>query len=167
MADVASWASCVGAWLVFGGALHQAALDLQAGEELGDRLEEAKRVTGDVTAPVSRWWLVVPPVFVAKQRKRSEARRRSILLDLSEEDHVRLMQFMNQAFGWMIVGLGALLLAAAATLHLGDEHRWPGAVSAAAVVGAAAIAVAVTVSQARRTEREQEAWHAAHPDREG
>lgn len=161
MADVASWASCVGAWLLFGGALHQGALDLRAEQELGDRIEEAKRASADALEPVSAWWLLLPPVYLAKRHRRSEERRMSIVLDLDDDEHERLMRYLNQAFGWMVVGLGAVLLAIATTVDLGDERGWPGAVTAAVVVGAATVALVTIASQTRRTERGHELWRRA------
>ncbi len=165
MADVASWASCVGAWLLVGGAAHQAALDLRAEQDLSERFDAARRA-GDQAEPVSRWWLLLPPAYIAKRHRRAEEQQREVVLGFEEDEHLRLIRYLNQAFGWVVVGMGALLLAVAATVDLGDAMGWSGRVTAAAVAVAAALAFTTIAGQTRRTDRSHEEWRRLRAERE-
>ncbi len=123
MATVISCGALLGAWLLFLGAIYQAALELRAHVIARDRLAAvAKQV---VPPPrVSAWWWLVPPWKYVLERRRSGDFRRAYAAAMSLEDFTSLIVLHDKGLGWSCVAVGALLLAASQTYTFTGDRGW-------------------------------------------
>jgi hypothetical protein len=122
-----AWAGFAGSWLLVAGPVYQAAIDFQA----EDLERSAIRDAADATAkppPFSRWWWLIPPVGYALQIRRSRADRRGVMTVLTSAQMELLVRFGNKATGWILISLGAFLVALTETWTLREVYDWPLAV---------------------------------------
>jgi hypothetical protein len=95
----------------------------------------------------------VPPMHWVLQRRRQEAHKRLILHAMQDDDYEALSQFVNKAVGWILVAIGALLIAAKETYGLCQEMEWSDAVFWVLLVVMAAVCNGYTAYRISRTER--------------
>jgi hypothetical protein len=119
-----AWCGFLGAWLLFAGPVFQAALELREQEIERDRIA-ATSAAVPKPAAISNWWWLLPPVHYALTHKRTEAYRASVLAALDSEDVAALFRYVSKAIGWLLVGLGGLLLAITETWNLTEHYDWP------------------------------------------
>ncbi|RLV49127.1 hypothetical protein D9V37_11210 [Nocardioides mangrovicus] len=124
MHELVLWAGFLGAWLLVVGPLFQALLELQDEELEQDRIRDTM-LSMAPPGPVSRWWLLLPPVWWVKHNRRRAEFMEQLLAHLSDEDYEAFSSFMKKARGWIFVGLGGLLIAAKETWELVEGHEWP------------------------------------------
>src|SRR3954467_15730606 len=115
------WCGFLGAWLLVAGSGFQAALELREWNSLRD---EIVRVFNEKPAPssVSRWWWLLPPVHFLLQHGRRRTRQQATMRDLSPSQQRELIQYMNKAAGWSMVGFGGSLLAVKETWELAEHY---------------------------------------------
>jgi hypothetical protein len=118
------WCGFVGAWALFAGPVHQAALEL--GEEEFDR-DQFRSISASYTPPprVSPWWWLVPPIGYVLQHRRSDRVRREMMALLTPEQIAGYLSYTNKATGWVFVAVGGLLLATKETWELAEHYEWP------------------------------------------
>lgn len=114
----------LGSWLLVAGPVWQAAIELQEEEIDREAIEKARSSTR-TTSTVSPWWWLLPPVAIAKQRRIALADRKAFNEALPPEQFKQAVSFLNKANGWMVVALGAYLLAVAETWNLTQLIRFP------------------------------------------
>jgi hypothetical protein len=119
-----AWCGFAGAWLLFGGPVYQAALELQEQDierdrmaELGDQVEGAPSV--------SRWWWLLPPVWYALERRRRKQWRSAVLAAMAPSEVEALVNYIDKATAWLFVGLGGFLIATKETWELVEHYEWP------------------------------------------
>jgi hypothetical protein len=76
-----------------------------------------------------------------------------MLAALDSRDLADLLQYLNKARGWLLVGLGGLLLAVNETWQLREHYEWPVAVFWVLVVGLATGCGLYTAESLRLTRR--------------
>ena len=69
MPHVIAWCGFLGAWLLVAGPLDQAVREISDHEFREESLEEAKERVAE-QEPISSWWLLLPPVWWVKTRRR-------------------------------------------------------------------------------------------------
>jgi hypothetical protein len=123
MTGFIAWCGFFGGWLLVGGPVYQAAIELR--EETFERevIEEAKQHV-EPPEPVSTWWWLVPPVYYEMSRRRNRDYQDAVIAELTLEQFDDLASFFNKARGWMIVGMGALLIATKETWELCEHYEW-------------------------------------------
>jgi hypothetical protein len=137
MDAVIAWCAFAGSWLLFAGPVYQASLELQEEGLERDRFEQMA-ATVPKPEPISAWWWLLPPVRFVLGRRRSTQHRRQMLAAISPDDVADLVRYLNKAFGWLLVGLGGLLLAINETWEIRERYEWPVAVFAIVCVLVAA-----------------------------
>ena len=149
MEELIAWCGFAGAWLLFGGPVYQALLELTEQDIERDRLAEVgQQVQGP--PPVSRWWWLLPPVWYALERRRRRQWREAVVAALAHEEVEALVNYFDKATGWLLVGLGGFLLATKETWELIEHYEWPTYVFWILVVAMVALA---SLNAARRTAR--------------
>jgi hypothetical protein len=116
-------AGTIGAWLLVAGPMYQAAIELQeqaVDQEIFDQAES----TVPPPPKISNWWWLLPPVAFAKQRKGQAEYRQAIMDVLGPEQMRQAITFLNKATGWILVAVGAFLLAVAESWNLTVEFGW-------------------------------------------
>lgn len=109
-----SWLGLVGAWLLVAGPIYQGALELQSLELARERIVERGKTVPRGRASV--WWWLVPPIKMWLEHRHSASYRRAYFDAQDPADAAALLAFFNKALGWLVVALGALLLAVKDTL---------------------------------------------------
>jgi hypothetical protein len=124
-----AWCAFLGAWLLVAGPVYQAAVEL--GQQDRERRDVAQVVqdyehgSPDGTPPpVSGWWWLLPPVLYVKHRQRDKVVRDLMMSQLTTEQTQLVVEYMHKASGWMLVGLGGLLIAAKETWELHERYEW-------------------------------------------
>jgi hypothetical protein len=151
--EVIAWCGFLGAWLLFGGPVYQAALELHEQDIQRERFAE---VTGQVPQPpsVTGWWWLLPPVRYLLERRRRRQWRDAVLAAMSPAEVEALVTYIDKATGWLFVGLGGLLIAVKETWELAEHYEWPIWVFWVLVVAAATLAsgnAALRMERSRRT----------------
>jgi hypothetical protein len=143
------WFGFVGAWLLVAGPVHQASVELRAERDVTQRAQELMH--GAPEPPkVSSWWWLLPPVrFMLSSQRRDDARK-AFLASLPVEDLELITRYLNIARGWMLVGLGAFLIALKETYELAESYEWPTWLYWLSVLVMASVALSITVVSARR-----------------
>lgn len=105
---VIAWCGFLGAWLLVAGPLDQAVREIEEQGFEQERLEEAKT---RVEAPpsVSRWWLLVPPVWWLLDRRRDSIYRHMIGAAMEDEDLLAFLAVKDVLNAWLYVAVGAAL----------------------------------------------------------
>jgi hypothetical protein len=152
MEHLTAWAGFFGVWLLVAGPLYQANLELRAEDIAVDRIRATAK---QVHAPdqVSNWWWLVPPIHWVLRRRRQEAYKRLILDVMQDEDYEALTQFVNKAVGWILVAVGALLIAAKETYGLCQDMEWSDVVFWILLVVMGTVCNGYTAGRISRTER--------------
>jgi hypothetical protein len=70
---------------------------------------------------------------------RRDAYQQAAIAVMSAEDRAGLVHYISKAIGWLLVGLGGLLLAINETWLLRERYDWPVAVFCVVVVAAAGL----------------------------
>jgi hypothetical protein len=151
------WFGFAGAWLLVSGPVFQASVELRAESEATARFGDARR-GAPPPKRVSSWWWLLPPVRIVLSSRRRDDARRTFLAGLSADDLEVITRYINIARGWMLVGLGAWLIALKETYELVEHYEWPVLVYWVLVVAMSGIALGVTAVSARK---EREAGHRA------
>ncbi len=116
----------LGAWLLFAGPLYQAMLEMRAHEFAVNHAPLRDRFKAP---PVSSWWWILPPVKLWLDKQHSDAIRAQYVGSLSKEQLRSLVDYLNRAAGWMLVGAGAFLLAMHETIETVEHFElkpWSG-----------------------------------------
>ncbi|MEO5919824.1 MAG: hypothetical protein ABIQ01_01640 [Pseudolysinimonas sp.] len=156
------WAAFAGAWLLVGGPLFQAAVELSEEEFDNSQFDE---IATRVEAPphISGWWWLLPPVAYYRSRKRSNAHRRAMMKELHPDQRQQMVGLMNKATGWFTVAGGAFLIALKETWELTELYELPVAVYWVAVV---VLLVAAISNTAVRMSRADAIVHVDDPNYE-
>jgi len=148
------WIGAIGAWLLFAGPVYQAAVELR---ELGFD-EEEQRVARERFQEMPRarpgfspWWWLLPPVAYILAIRDHGAQRAELFKAIPAEQRARFITWQNKAAGWLIVGLGALLLAVKETAELIEAQEWPEWALAPMLVGPFLLSVGYTANRMART----------------
>jgi hypothetical protein len=139
--ELIAWCGFAGAWLLFGGPIYQAALELQEQDIERDRLTELGE-TVEGPAPLSRWWLLLPPAWYVLERRRRKRWRNAVLAAMAPSELEAFVNYIDKATAWVFVGLGGLLIATKETWELAEHHEWPVSVFWILVVAMIALASA-------------------------
>src|ERR1700734_3407289 len=146
-----AWAGFAGSWLVVARPGFQGAIDFQAEDVERDAIQKAADATTK-PPPFSRWWWLIPPVGYALQLRRSRAYRHSVMDVLTSAQMEQLVRFGNKATGWILISVGALLVALTETWTLRDVYDWPLAVYVLLVVVMVLASASYTAVRLRRTD---------------
>jgi hypothetical protein len=159
--DFFPWLGFVGGWLLFAGPIYQAAIELH--EQSWDSTEEQDvHARASALAPpprTSAWWWLLPPVAYVLNSRRSRAWRSQVFLLLTLEQRERYIAFSNKAAGWLIVAMGASLLAVKETAEIVERQEWPAWVIAPMIVVPFALSVGYTVARMFRTRQFEQELH--------
>jgi hypothetical protein len=159
-----AWAGFAGSWLLVAGPVYQAAIDFQAEDVERDAIQKATDATAK-PPPFSRWWWLIPPVGYALQLRRSRIYRHSVMDVLTSAQMEQLVRFGNKATGWILISVGALLVALTETWTLRDVYDWPLAVYVLLVVVMVLASASYTAVRLRRTDDlMQQAGRSAQPE---
>src|SRR6201992_4459484 len=118
-------AVCAGAWLLVGGPLSQAAIELSELELDREGMQKVVKQLPRPTMP-SAWWWLLPPVMYLKSRHANQANQRAIFAAMTDTQREQFTSFRNKAAGWLAVALGGTLLAAGETWEITEHYEWPG-----------------------------------------
>jgi hypothetical protein len=119
-----AWCGFAGSWLLVAGPLDQAIRDLREEDFERAAVDQASRRV-DEPPPVSRRWVLLPPVYLVLLHRRSIAYRNLIAQEMSTEDFASLAHMREVASAWMYVAAGAFLIAVSATWQLQETYGWP------------------------------------------
>ncbi|SOD70973.1 hypothetical protein SAMN05892883_0586 [Jatrophihabitans sp. GAS493] len=158
MPDFIEWCGFLGAWLLVAGALYQAVLELRDQDIRRDELIEASAKIPP-PPPVSAWWWLLPPAHFWLTRQRREASRQQVMAQLPDEIMDGLIDFMNKARGWFIVGSGGFLIAIAETWDLTEKYEWNDWTFWAIVVVMASLCIFHSIYVVARSERARKHHH--------
>lgn len=150
MSHVIAWCGFVGAWLLVLGPLNQAIREVQEEEFERDAIARAARSI-DVPAPVSAWWLAVPPVYFVLRRRRDRVYKQLVRDAMSPEDLRAFAHLRDVAGAWFLVAAGASLIAAKETWELVETYDWGEWSFWALLVGMLALGAIVIVTRIRRS----------------
>ena len=149
------WAGFLGAWLLVGGPIYQAVLELDEEEVDRERMESMRAAETDPD-PVSPWWWLVPPVKLLLENRHKNRLNRSFVDRLSDEDLRAVTSYIAKARGWMIVATGGLLIAVKETWELVEHEGWADAVFWLLLVVMLMLALGNAVGMSRRYQRARE-----------
>ncbi len=124
MSQVIAWCGFLGTWLLVAGPIYQAAIDLND-EDFGHEDIEQLRAGLSRPDPVSRWWLLVPPVAYLLRVRRDREYEAALIDALGPEQVEQFLHFRETASAWMFVAVGAFLIAVTETWGLREEYGWP------------------------------------------
>ena len=147
----------VGAWALVIGPVWQAAIELRE-EDVDEEIFKEARAATPEPPKVSAWWWLLPPVAYYKQSRRQNETRRLMMEALPQEQREITISFLNKANGWLIVALGAFLIAVKETWELIEILHWPAWVFWVLIVLVPILAIANAVRRIILTE------HVLHPE---
>ena len=133
MDSLVDWVGFAGVWLLFAGPLFQANVELDAEAEAMNRMREAG--TSGPRPTRSRWWWLFPPARAFQVAEQRRVKEQAIIEAMLPEDQDSVKRYLRTARGWMLVGLGAWLIAVHHTFGFGQERGWPREMTLAAVAG--------------------------------
>jgi hypothetical protein len=145
---VIAWCGFLGAWLLVAGPLDQAVREIADQEFRSESLEEARAQVGE-PEPVSRWWLLLPPVWWVKVQRRESIYRRQIGEAMEPGDLLVFLTIKDILNAWLYVAVGAALIGVKETWELHEAYEWPEAVFFALIVLALVLCVGSTAIRAR------------------
>lgn len=149
--ELIAWCGFLGGWLLVAGPIYQAAIELDD-EEFERSDFEAAVASVEPPEPVSRWWLLVPPLAYLVHRRRHERRNRALMAALSARQIEQLMHFREKASAWIFVASGAFLIATKETWELRETYEWSVVAFWAIVVGMVMACAVNTVMRIKRRE---------------
>ncbi len=123
MPHVIAWCGFLGAWLLVAGPLDQAVREIADQEFRQESLEEAKAQV-DEPAPVSRWWLLLPPVWWVKVQRREGLYRHRIGEAMEPGDLLAFLTVKDILNAWLYVAVGAALIGIKETWELHEAYEW-------------------------------------------
>lgn len=149
MPHVIAWCGFLGAWLLVAGPLDQAVREI---EETGFEHEVLDEAKGKVVEPppISRLWLVLPPVWWLLNRRRDSIYRHQIGAAMEDEDLLAFLTVRDILNAWLYVAVGASLIAVKETWELHETYEWPEWAFWLIVVGMVVFCVGTTVARTRR-----------------
>jgi hypothetical protein len=150
--QVIGWVVFAGAWLLVGGPLYQAAIELSEMEVDREGMEKLASQIPRTPMP-SAWWWLLPPVMYFLARHRSQANQRAIFAAMTETQREQFTSFRNKAAGWLTVALGGAFLAAGETWEVSQHYEWPAWVFWLLIVVMMAFAVLNTAVRMAGNER--------------
>jgi hypothetical protein len=118
-----AWCGFFGAWLLVAGPVYQAAIEIEDEEFQRSDLERAASLT-DAPPPVSRWWLLLPPLAYLLALRRQRAHRRAVMAVLTPTQIEQFMHLRSTAAAWLFVASGASLIAVKETWELHEAYEW-------------------------------------------
>jgi hypothetical protein len=124
VAGLIAWCGFAGAWLLFGGPVYQAVLELQEQDIERDRMAELGAQVRS-SPPVSRWWWLLPPVWYALERRHRRQWRNAVLAAMARSEVEAFVNYIDKATAWLFVGLGGFLIATKETWELVEHYEWP------------------------------------------
>lgn len=148
MPHVIAWCGFLGAWLLVAGPLDQAVREIADQEFRQEALEEAKGQV-DEPEPVSRWWLLLPPVWWIKRQRRESIYRHRLGEAMEPGDLLALLSVKDVLNAWLYVAVGAALIGVKETWELHEAYEWPEWVFFALIIGMAILCVGGTAIRAR------------------
>jgi hypothetical protein len=142
----------LGGWLLVGGPIYQAALELK--EQEVDR-EAFDTATHDVPQPprISSWWWLLPPVAYVLNARRNEKHRQAVFAAMKPEHIKQTVVFLDKARGWVLVAAGAFFIALKETWDLVHLLNWSVAVFWVLVVVLPIVAVFFTAYTLSRSQK--------------
>jgi hypothetical protein len=146
---VIAWCGFLGAWLLVAGPLDQAVREI-ADQEFRHESLEAARARVDEPEPVSSWWLLLPPVWWVKTRRRESIYRHQIGEAMEPGDLVAFLTIKDILNAWLYVAVGASLIAVKETWELHESYEWPEWAFFLGVVGMVVFCLGITVGRTRR-----------------
>jgi len=149
VSQLVAWCGFVGAWLLVFGPLNQAIREVGEEEFERDAITRAVSEIG-VPAPVSAWWLVVPPAYFVLRRRRDRIYRRRVRDAMSPEDIRAFDHLRDVASAWFLVAAGASLIAVKETWELVETHEWSDWIFWALLATMLVLGIVVTVTRIRR-----------------
>jgi hypothetical protein len=151
--DVLRWSGFLGAWLLVAGSLYQAATQLREEDNEIARLR-TKMHSVPRPEPVSRWWWLLPPVYLVLQRRQTQELRTAVMAQLDAHEFSVLHHFADRAWGWMLVTAGGLLLATEQTWELTHSQGWSDLAVVVLAIAMAALGVLHTLLRVRSSDRQ-------------
>jgi hypothetical protein len=149
MPHAIEWCGFLGAWLLVAGPLDQAVREIEEQGFEREVLDEAKgRV--EEPEPVSRWWLLLPPVWWILDRRRDSIYRHRVGEALEDEDLLAFLTVRDILNAWLYVAIGAALIAVKETWELHEGYHWPEWVFWILVIAMPVFCVSITVGRTRR-----------------
>src|SRR4051812_49318769 len=162
MHSLIPWAGFLGAWLLVAGPVWQAGVRLGKEEFERERFMSA----ADALSPperVSSWWWLLPPLRLYLSSRSNNRFQEQVLLSLPDEEYDAFSSFMAKARGWMLVGLGGLLILSKETWELVEGQDWDSWVFWLLFLGMALLAAVNAAYQSARQVRTTARRTAARP----
>ena len=148
MPHVIAWCGFLGAWLLVAGPLDQAVREIADQEFRHESLEEAQAKVEE-PEPVSNWWLLLPPVWWVKTRRRESVYRHQIGAAMEPGDLLAFLTVRDILNAWLYVAVGAALIGTKETWELHEAYEWPESVFFALLVLMLVLCVGATAIRAR------------------
>jgi hypothetical protein len=145
---IIAWCGFLGAWLLVAGPLDQAVREISDQEFRQESLEEAKARV-DEPEPVSKWWLLLPPVWWVKNQRSGSIYRHQIGEVMEPGDLLAFMTIKDILNAWLYVAVGAALIGVKETWELHEAYEWPEWTFFALSVAMVVLCVGATVIRAR------------------
>jgi hypothetical protein len=150
---IIAWCGFLGAWLLVAGPLDQAVREIADQEFRHESFEEARAQVAEPER-VSKWWLLLPPVWWVKVTRREGEYRRAVGEVMEPRDLLAFLTIKDILNAWLYVAVGAALIGIKETWELHEAYEWPEWVFFALAVAAVVLCVGSTVVRARhRLER--------------
>jgi hypothetical protein len=124
MEQVIAWCLFAGSWLLVGGPLYQAAIELNEMEVDREGFQTIAQQLPHPKMP-SPWWWLLPPVMYFLARHANEQNQGAIFAVMNDTQREQFISFRNKAAGWLTVAFGALLLAVGETWDITKHYEWP------------------------------------------
>lgn len=124
MHELIAWCGFLGGWLLVAGPLDQAMRELAEEEFERDTLAAAAEKV-EPPAPISRWWLLLPPAYSILKKRRDDAYRQQVGAAMDPADLQSLLHMRDVAGAWAYVAAGAGLIATKETWELRETYEWP------------------------------------------
>jgi hypothetical protein len=106
---VIAWCGFLGAWLLVAGPLDQAVREISDHEFREESLEEAKERVHE-PEPISSWWLLLPPVWWVKTRRRESIYRHQVGEAMEPGDLLAFLTVKDILNAWLYVAVGATVI---------------------------------------------------------
>jgi hypothetical protein len=153
MHELIEWCTFAGAWLLVGGPVYQAVLELDSEEFEFDRIREL-RTKIPAPPPISPWWWLLPPIGYLLERRRRDHYQHLLIAQMADDDYQALRSYMNKATGWLYVAGGGFLLAIGETYAIVEHEDWPIGIFWLLIAVMTALAIGHAWYRQRRTDVE-------------
>jgi len=98
---------------------------------------------------ISSWWLLLPPVWWVKTRRRESIYRHQVGEAMEPGDLLAFLTVKDILNAWLYVAVGAALIGVKETWELHEEYEWPEWVFFALIVLMVVLCVGATAIRAR------------------